>query len=89
MPERSIATIVDQPEGSAPSASVAYTLAFAATVVNQAVEAAGTLYTAMNHELTVSLPARPVYLNADPARLAQVIGNHLHNAGKFTWTTTP
>ena len=55
-----------------------------ATIVNQAVEAARSLYTSLNHELSVTLPPQPVYLDADPARLAQVIGNLLNNAGKFT-----
>jgi PAS domain S-box-containing protein len=55
-----------------------------AATVKQAVEAAGAFYRAMNHELTVTLPEQPIYLDADPARLAQVIGNLLNNAGKFT-----
>lgn len=28
----------------------------------------------MDHELTVALPSTPVYLNAAPTRLAQVVG---------------
>ena len=31
----------------------------------------------MDHELTVTLPPQPIYLNADPTRLAQVVGNLL------------
>jgi CheY-like chemotaxis protein len=38
----------------------------------------------MEHELTIALPEQPVHLQADRARLAQVIGNLLNNAGKFT-----
>jgi CheY-like chemotaxis protein len=38
----------------------------------------------MKHELTLTLPPQPVYLNADPARLAQAVGNLLINACKFT-----
>ena len=55
-----------------------------ASAVHHAVEAARSLYENMKHELTVTLPAQPVYLNADPTRLAQVMGNLLNNACKFT-----
>ena len=55
-----------------------------APIVHQAVEAVRDLYRTMEHQLTVTLPPQPVHLDADPARLTQVIGNLLHNAGKFT-----
>jgi PAS domain S-box-containing protein len=55
-----------------------------APIVHQAVEAARPLFSRLNHELTVTVPSEPVYLDADPTRLAQVIGNLLNNAGKFT-----
>lgn len=55
-----------------------------ASVVHHAVEAARTLIDAMEHEFTLTLPQQPIYLRADSARLAQVIGNLLNNACKFT-----
>ncbi|MFC0253959.1 ATP-binding response regulator [Massilia consociata] len=53
-------------------------------VVNQAVETAGPLITAREHHLNVSLPEQQVWVNGDPVRLAQSVGNLLHNAAKFT-----
>ena len=54
------------------------------SVINHAVEAIRPQCERMNHELTVTLPSNPVFLNADPTRLAQVLGNLLNNACKFT-----
>lgn len=55
-----------------------------ATVIRQAVEAARPANDAAQQELMVALPARPVYVRADPVRLVQVVGNLLHNASKFS-----
>lgn len=54
------------------------------SAIRQAVEAARPLIESLNHELTVTLPPQPLYLNADATRLAQVFGNLLNNACKFT-----
>jgi signal transduction histidine kinase/CheY-like chemotaxis protein len=53
-------------------------------VIRQAVEASRPLVDSAGHELLVTLPAEPVYLHADPARLTQVFGNLLNNSCKYT-----
>ena len=54
------------------------------SVIQQAVEVAGPLVDAAGHDLTVDLPAEPIYLSADRARLTQVFGNLLNNSSKYT-----
>ena len=53
-------------------------------VVESAVEAAQPAIDAAGHELLVTLPTRPVHLNADLTRLAQVFSNLLANSAKYT-----
>jgi signal transduction histidine kinase len=55
-----------------------------AAVLGQAVETARPVIEAGSHGLEVALPDEPVWLQADPTRLAQVFGNLLVNAAKYT-----
>ena len=55
-----------------------------APTINHAVEAVRHICQTQGLEIAVTLPAEPIYLNADPARLGQVVGNLLNNACKFT-----
>lgn len=55
-----------------------------ASIINTAVETCGPLIQQNNHELTITLPDQSLYVNADKARLSQVLSNLLNNAAKYT-----
>jgi PAS domain S-box-containing protein len=63
-------------------------------VIRNAVDATQPLIEAAGHQLEVILMPGPVYLDADPVRLAQVLSNLLNNAAKYMdrggkiWLTT-
>jgi signal transduction histidine kinase len=52
--------------------------------IHSAIETSEPLIRAGNHRLTVSLPDEPLLLDADPVRLAQIFGNLLNNAAKYS-----
>ncbi|WP_238602396.1 response regulator [Fimbriiglobus ruber] len=54
------------------------------TVVRQTAEDYRPILTEAGVSLVVDVPAHPLSLTGDATRLAQVVGNLLHNAGKFT-----
>lgn len=53
-------------------------------IVTNAVEASRPLIESEQHQLTVTLPDEPLYLDADLTRMAQVLQNLLNNAAKYT-----
>jgi PAS domain S-box-containing protein len=55
-----------------------------ASVVHHAVEMSQPLLARADIAFTLALPTKAIYAEADAARLAQVIGNILNNAAKFT-----
>jgi PAS domain S-box-containing protein len=54
------------------------------TVLETAVEAARPLIDEAGHTLTLKLPDEPLWLHADPTRVAQMLSNLLTNAAKYT-----
>jgi signal transduction histidine kinase/ActR/RegA family two-component response regulator len=55
-----------------------------AGLVRSAVETSRPLLGASGHRLTVAVPPRPVFVDADPTRLAQALSNLVNNAAKYT-----
>ncbi len=60
-----------------------------ARVVNDAVELCRPAMESRRQEVVVTLPADPIHLFADPVRLAQVLGNVLSNASKYSEPGSP
>ncbi|MBK5930696.1 ATP-binding protein [Halochromatium salexigens] len=55
-----------------------------ASVITSAVETVQSLLTQSGQHLRVELPPEPIWLEGDPTRLAQIFGNLLNNAIKYT-----
>lgn len=53
-------------------------------IIHQALETCAPMAEAAGQKIIVDLPSQPIYLDADSARLVQVVTNLLSNACKFT-----
>jgi PAS domain S-box-containing protein len=54
------------------------------SIANLAAESVRPLLDARKHEFSISLPTEPLWVDADPARIEQVVVNLLNNAAKYT-----
>ena len=54
------------------------------TVLNTAVESSRPLIGQLGHDLTITLPKQPLFVDGDMTRLAQVFLNLLNNAAKYS-----
>ena len=55
-----------------------------AEVIRSALESSQPLIDSAGHSLSVDVPPGPIWVDADLTRLAQVVGNLLNNAAKYT-----
>ncbi len=53
-------------------------------ILRAAAEASQPLIESSRHQLSWRMPPEPIYLQADPVRLAQIFSNILNNAAKYT-----
>jgi PAS domain S-box-containing protein len=54
------------------------------SVIKSAVEISRPLIDSANHQLTITMPANPLFIDGDPIRMAQVFSNLLNNSAKYT-----
>lgn len=55
-----------------------------AAVIARAIETAQPMLDSQHQQLVLTVPSDPLWVEADPTRLAQVVSNLVHNAAKFS-----
>jgi PAS domain S-box-containing protein len=55
-----------------------------ARIIEQAVETSRPIIDQAGHQFTLDVSPSPIYVNADPIRMAQVLSNILNNAAKYS-----
>ncbi|RZA06035.1 MAG: response regulator, partial [Moraxellaceae bacterium] len=64
--------------------SINKTIVDVQSVMRDALESSGPFIESCGHTLSINMPIEPIYVDADPLRLAQVFSNILSNAAKYT-----
>jgi signal transduction histidine kinase len=59
------------------------------TVIAHSIESVQGMLELREQTLVLQLPEEPVWINGDPARLAQIVSNLLHNASKYSPSRMP
>lgn len=54
------------------------------SIINHSQETVNAFYISRNHQLSVTMPKKLIWISADPVRIEQILNNLLYNAAKYT-----